>query len=190
MNNETMQKLLDGNSRFAAGTAIKPNQNQKRRAELVQAQHPEAIIVSCSDSRVSPEIIFDQGLGDLFVVRTAGHVIDDAVLASIEYAAEHLHTQLIVVLGHKNCGAVKATIDGGELPGHLGGLTKAIANAVETALTQDGDLFVNAVTANINTVVKQLKSSEPILAELVKNNKLDIVGACYDLESGVVGLVE
>lgn len=190
MSKEIIQKLLDGNSRFAAGTAVKPNQNQKRRSELTSAQHPEAIVLSCSDSRVAPEIIFDQGLGDLFIIRTAGHVIDDIALASIEYAAEHLHVSVIIVLGHKSCGAVKATIDGHELPGHLNSLTKAIAPAVESALNQDGDLFENAIKNNIKDTVAKLKSSEPILAELVKNNKLTVVGAYYDLDSGAVSIVE
>lgn len=190
MANQTLQKLLDGNSRFVAGTSDHPRQNLKRRAAIAEHQTPEAIIVSCSDSRVAPEIIFDQGLGDLFVVRTAGQVIDNVALASIEYGAEHLHAPLLVVLGHKRCGAVQAAVDGGNLTGHLSSLTQPIKAAVETAKTQSGDLLDNSVKENVHLIIKQLQNSEPILSHLVKDNKLTIVGAYYDLDTGAVSLVE
>lgn len=190
MPNQTLQKLLDGNSRFVAGTPERPRQNLKRRAEIAEHQAPEAIILSCSDSRVAPEILFDQGLGDLFVIRTAGQVVDNVPLASIEYGAEHLKVPLIIVLGHKRCGAVKATVDGGELPGHLHSLTFPIKAAVETVKSHDGDLLDNAIKANVRLIVKQLQNSEPILSHLVKDNKLTVVGAYYDLDTGAVSLVE
>ena len=190
MENSVLQKLLDGNSRFVAGSPDRPRQSAKRRAEIAEHQHPEAIIVSCSDSRVPPEIIFDQGLGDLFVIRTAGKMIDNAALASAEYAALHLHVPLIVILGHKRCGAVKAAVDGGDHHGHLTQLVNAMQSAVENARSQEGDLLDNAVKENVKNVVKQLKTSEPILVEMVNGGKLEVVGAYYDLDTGAVSLVQ
>ncbi|MGA9176521.1 MAG: carbonic anhydrase [Desulfobacterales bacterium] len=143
-------------------------------------------MLSCSDSRVPPEILFDQGLGDLFVIRLAGNILDDAALASLEYAVEHLGVKYIMVLGHERCGAVEAALKGGEVPGHIGSLVKAIQPAVEKAKNQPGDLLDNAVRANITIVVQQLKSSEPILEELVKKGDLTVVGTRYDLDDGVV----
>ena len=117
---EAMQKLLEGNARYVSGNVSHQDQYVlERRSELISSQHPFAIVVGCSDSRVPPEAVFDQGLGDIFVVRTAGQVLDNASLGSIEYAVEHLGVPLVVVLGHDNCGAVTAAVKGGEAPGHL-----------------------------------------------------------------------
>jgi len=183
------QKLIAGNKRYVDARLSHPNQTARRRTEVAQGQHPFAAIVSCADSRVPPEIIFDQGLGDLFVIRLAGNILDDAALASLEYAVDHLGVKYIMVLGHERCGAVEATIKGGEAPGHIGVLIKAIQPAVDKVRNQPGDLLDNAVRANITMVVQQLKSSPPILAELVKKGALAIVGACYDLEDGVVAIL-
>ncbi len=172
------QKLIDGNKRYVDAKLSHPNQTPQRRTEVAQGQHPFAAIVSCADSRVPPEIIFDQGLGDLFVIRLAGNILDDAALASLEYAVEHLGVKYIMVLGHERCGAVEATIKGGETPGHIGSLVKAIQPAVD-----------NAVRANVTMVVQQLKSSAPILGELVKKGALTVVGARYDLDDGVVAIL-
>ena len=117
---QALQELLAGNRRFAAGIGIHPHQSPYRRAEVAPGQHPFAVVIGCSDSRVAPEIIFDCGLGDLFEVRTAGHAFDDAGYASVQYVVEHLGVQLIVVLGHSDCGAIKAVINGVHAPGHLG----------------------------------------------------------------------
>jgi len=187
---EALQSLLAGNARFAAGTALKPNQDQKRRAEIATGQHPIAIVVSCSDSRLAPEIVFDQGLGDLFVVRTAGEVTDNVALASIEYAAEHLRVPLIVVLGHQHCGAVAAACENHDMPGHLNELLAPIKESVSAAKAKAGDLADNASKANVARIVSQLKNSEPILSHLVKENKLEIAGAYYNLDSGIVSLTE
>ena len=111
----------------------RPNQGVERRKELVEGQHPFAIILCCSDSRVPPEVIFDQGLGDLFIVRTAGNVFDNIALGSIEYAVEHLEVPLLVVLGHGQCGAVTATVEGGHAPGHISNVVEAIQPAVVKA---------------------------------------------------------
>ena len=145
--------------------------------------------MSCSDSRVPPEIIFDQGLGDLFVIRLAGNILDDAALGSLEYAVEHLGVKYIMVLGHERCGAVDAAVKGGEIPGHIGSLVKAIQPAVEKVKNLPGDLLDNAVRANVTMVVQQLKSSGPILEELVKKGDLAIAGARYDLDDGEVKIL-
>lgn len=186
-----LQKLMDGNSRFVSGSMSHPDQSSERRAEIVSAQHPFAVVVGCSDSRVPPEVLFDQGLGDIFVIRTAGEVMDNATIGSIEYAAEHLSVPLVVVLGHDSCGAVKAAVAGGEAPGQIAYLAEAIAPAVakanETA-TKD-ELLNESIDVNTEMVVDQLKSTEPILSEYVKEGKLKIVGARYHLDSGKVDLL-
>lgn len=190
IDNSILQELLAGNQRFATGQAQHPRQDAERRAEVASGQRPSAVIVSCSDSRVAPEIIFDQGLGDLFVVRTAGQVMDDVALASIEYAVEHLHAPLIIVMGHKRCGAVQAVIEGGEAHGHLGALIDKIKPAVEQAKTAPGDLVDNAVRANTTTTVAKLKASEAVIAQAIKTNTLRVVGAYYDLDAGVVSVLD
>ena len=186
---EALKRLVDGNKRNVLGKLMHPNQTRVRRGEVEGGQHPFAIILGCSDSRVPPEVIFDQGLGDLFVVRVAGNIADDAVLGSIEYAAEHLHAPLIMVLGHGSCGAVAATIKGGELAGHLPCITDAIRPAVEKAKGQQGDAVSNAARANVQMVVDQLRSCKPVLSPLVKSGDLKVVAAFYDIGSGKVELL-
>jgi carbonic anhydrase len=186
---QALEKLLKGNKRFAGARLRHPNQTAARRAELAKGQHPYAVIVSCSDSRVPPEVLFDQGIGDLFVVRVAGNTVDDVALGSVEYAVEHLHSPLVVVLGHERCGAVQATIQGGEAPGRIGSVMEPIRLAMEKAKGKPGDLAENVMRANAGMVAEQLRSSEPILGELVKHGKLKIVAARYDLDSGVVELL-
>jgi carbonic anhydrase len=181
-----LQKLMEGNTRYVSGRAAHPNQTPARRAEVIEGQHPFAVIVGCSDSRVPPEIIFDQGLGDLFVVRLAGHVVNDEALGSIEYAVEHLGTRLVMVLGHDRCGAVTAVVQGGEAPGHIASIFTAIAPAVQKARGRPGDLLKNAIRENVAMVVEQLQSSAPLLQTLVKNDCLHIVGAHYHHDDGKV----
>jgi carbonic anhydrase len=135
---------------------------------------------------VPPEIVFDQGLGDLFVVRTAGHVVDHIVLASLEYAVEHLKVPLIVVLGHTRCGAVAAAVEGGEHPGHLGHLVEAIRPAGEAVEGRPANVLDRAVQENVKHVVAELEASRPVLAHLVQEEVLSIVGAIYALETGRV----
>jgi carbonic anhydrase len=183
---EAWRRLEDGNQRFATGHDRAIADYSVRRAEVAKTQHPFAVIVSCSDSRAGPEVIFDQGLGDLFVVRTAGQVVDNQALGSVEYAVEHLGAPLIVVLGHSRCGAVTAAVAGGDPPGHISALTRAIRPAIESTRGQPGDPLDNAVRANIRNVVRQLSESAPILAECVHNGKVRIVGAEYDLDTGRV----
>jgi carbonic anhydrase len=183
---QAWQRLDDGNRRFASGHGNAVANYSSRRAEVAKGQQPFAVIVSCSDSRVGPEVVFDQGLGDLFVVRTAGHVVDDEALGSIEYAVEHLGSPLIVVLGHSRCGAVSAAVEGGTPEGHIGAVTSAIRPAVEQTRGMPGDAVDNAVRANVRDVVQQLQGSGPILSEFVHENKLKVVGARYDLDTGRV----
>ncbi|OGV74720.1 MAG: carbonic anhydrase [Lentisphaerae bacterium RIFOXYB12_FULL_65_16] len=187
--NGVQQRLMDGNTRYAGACLSHPNQTEQRRTELAQGQHPFAAIVSCADSRVPPEILFDQGLGDLFVIRLAGNIMDDAALASLEYAVDHLGVRYIMILGHERCGAVEATIQGGETPGHIGSLIKAIQPAVDNAKNQPGDPLDNAVRANVAMVVQQVKSSPPILEELAKKGDLTVLGARYDLDDGRVTIL-
>jgi carbonic anhydrase len=186
---EAIQRLTDGNQRFVEGKATHDHQQAGRRVEVAKGQKPFAIIVACSDSRVGPEIVFDQGLGDIFVVRTAGNVADEVGLGSIEYAAEHFGTTLVVVLGHSRCGAVSAAVSGGEFHGHVRAIVDAIKPAVEKVKDQPGNPLENAMRANVRDVVKRLESAEPILPDRIKSGRLKIVGACYDLDSGRVKLV-
>jgi len=188
---DALVRLKAGNQRFIAGKLQHPHQNPKRRAELVTGQRPFAIVLGCADSRTSPEVLFDQGLGDLFVVRVAGNILDDHVLGSIEYAVEHLGAQLIVVLGHQHCGAVQAakeTLDSkAEAPAHLNSLVTAIQPAVEA--TRGADLEAT-IKANIENVVQSLRSSEPVLRKEVKAGAITVLGAYYDLGTGSVAFTE
>lgn len=164
-----------------------PHQTPATRAQLVSGQAPFAVIVGCSDSRAAPEIVFDEGLGDLFIVRVAGNVIDDQSLGSIEYGAEHLHSPLVVVMGHSKCGAIGAardTIAGhGHAEGHIESLVQAIRPAVEQTAGQDA---AATCKANVRNIVSALRNSEPILHHMIEHGDVRIVGAYYDLESGVV----
>jgi carbonic anhydrase len=186
---EALQRLTEGNQRYINHQSIYPNQTEARRAELANAQQPFAIILGCVDSRVAPEFIFDCGLGDLFVIRTAGQVIDTAVMGSAEFGAAQLGIPLILVLGHDRCGAVIATIEAltkpTQAPGSIHALLEAIRPAVESVHHQPGDLVDNAIRANVELGVSRLKAS-PILAGLLAEGKLKIVGGRYDLDTGVV----
>lgn len=188
--NAPLDKLVQGNQRFANGTPSHYHDSIERRGEIAKGQHPFAVVVGCSDSRVPPELVFDQGLGDLFVIRTAGEVLGDGALGSIEYAVEHLGCELVVVLGHERCGAVAAVVQGGQLPGHLASFTPAITPVIAEAKKKGGDVLDNAVRAHAQRVVRQLAECEPILSEYVHLGKLQIVAARYDLDSGVVEFLE
>lgn len=187
---QALHRLLEGNERFVAGKAQHPDQSTERRAELAKGQSPLAVILTCADSRVAPELCFDQGLGDLFVIRNAGNVLDDHTLGSIEYAVEHLHTGLIVVVGHAKCGAVSAAVAGGEAPGHLHSLVEAIEPAVEEARKQPGDVVDNAVRANALRVAEILSHVEPVIKPAVQAGRLSIVAARYDLATGRVEVLK
>jgi carbonic anhydrase len=188
---DALQRLKAGNQRFVAGKLQHPNQSPKRRTELATGQRPFAIVLGCADSRTSPEVLFDQGLGDLFVVRVAGNVIDDHALASIEYAVEHLGARLIVVLGHQRCGAVQAakeTLDSkAEAPAHINSLVTAIRPAVEATRGADVE---STIKANIENVVQSLRSSEPVLKKEVESGAVTVLGGYYYLDTGAVSFAE
>ncbi|MGB8689442.1 MAG: carbonic anhydrase [Microcoleus sp.] len=184
-----LQKLMDGNQRYIQQKRTFPDQSRARILELAKGQHPFAIVLGCSDSRVAPEIIFDQGLGDLFDIRVAGNILDNVVLGSIEYAAAELGVPLLVVLGHERCGAVKAALDGKPVPGHIGSLVAAIKPAVYATKGQPGDAWDNAVRANVKMSVNKLQALSPILAKAVKAGTLKVVGARYDIDSGEVEVI-
>lgn len=181
---DSFKRLKDGNQRYVDNKPIHPDQNQTRREKVVNEQMPFAIIVGCSDSRVPPEIIFDQGLGDLFVVRVAGNVVGPIELDSIDFSADKLRTPLILVLGHENCGAVRAVLNN-EANEDIADIAPLIQPAITKTKNLPGDPLANAIKANVQQVVSHLKST-PILSRLIKENKLKIVGGYYELNKGSV----
>jgi carbonic anhydrase len=194
---EALRDLLAGNERFAKGRPSSPRRRPEDFRALAAAQYPGAVIVSCADSRVAPEILFDVGVGDLFVIRVAGNVIGGAgasVKGSIEYAIAELHTPLIVVLGHSGCGAVKSAIkhiDGKDaLPGAIGGLVDMVKPAVIKSRGMPGDALENAIRANVELGVERLEGLQPILAPRVKDGTVKIAGGVYDLKTGLVTLLK
>ena len=205
---EALRKLMDGNKNYVGNKLTNATRSDSAtRASLAKSQKPYAIILSCSDSRVPPEIIFDKGLGEIFVVRVAGNVSDPIVLGSIEYAAEHLGTTLIMVLGHERCGAVRATVDskgkstGGE---NIDAIIKVIASNVKSATkdcnackgesrcvdTKKDEITECVIDANTKTVATNLTKKSKILKHLVDEKKIKIVAAKYDLDDGTVTLFE
>jgi len=181
-----LRELKAGNDHHVTKRYQHPHQSAARQRELAAGQAPHAIVLSCADSRVTPEIILDQGLGDLFDIRVAGNVASDTELASIEYAASHLHTPVVVIMGHQKCGAVTAAAESGEAEGHLPSLLGLIRPAIERARSRPGDLIDNAVHINVENVVRQIRTSTPVLAPLVDRGALRVVGAVYSLDTGKV----
>jgi carbonic anhydrase len=181
-----LEELMAGNRRYAAGELSHPNATPARRAELQEGQNPFAVILGCSDSRIPPELLFDCGQGDLFVIRVAGNVLDDIVLGSIEYAALHLETPLVVVLGHSNCGAVAAVRAGGELEGHL----PFIAEALRPALENVGDGAHASEKSNARYVANELMRSGRQFSELAATGRLRILPAFFNLQTGLVDILD
>ncbi|MBD1874681.1 carbonic anhydrase [Nodosilinea sp. FACHB-131] len=185
---EALQRLLDGNQRFTGHHLEHPDQSEERVLELTQSQHPFATVLSCADSRVAAEIIFDQGLGDIFDVRVAGNIATPEVVGSIEYAVGLLETPLLLVLGHERCGAVTAAVKNEPLPGEIGTFVQAILPAVNQVKGQPGDAVDNAVTANVRYQVEQVLRSS-LVRDRQRSGQLQVVGARYDLDTGTVTLV-
>jgi carbonic anhydrase len=189
-----LARLLEGNKRFVNGQmSLLSRRRPQDFEELAEGQAPSAVIVACADSRVAPELIFDQGVGDLFVVRVAGNVVTGAgpiVKGSIEYAVAELGCRLIMVVGHSRCGAVKAAIahiDANDsLPGSIAGLVDVIKPAVVTASGQSGDKLDNVIKANVRKCVELLKGLDPILSKATQTAGLKVVGAVYELKTGLV----
>lgn len=190
---DALERLAAGNRRFVEAQLVHPDQAPERRTAVASGQAPFAIILSCSDSRVAPEILFDQGLGDLFVVRVAGNVLSDAILASLEYGAAHLKAPLIMVLGHKRCGAVKAAVDtlasGSTAPGHIASLVKDLRPAIADALPQGADPVEAAVRQNILLVVAALARRSEVLGDRLRSLALQAAGGYYDLDTGQVEVI-
>jgi carbonic anhydrase len=180
-----IERLLKGNENFQHFAPSHPDQDRKRLLEVAKGQHPMAIVITCSDSRVSPELIFDQGIGDLFVIRTAGHAVSDYELASIEYAVEHLNVKDIVVLGHESCGAIKTFIEHPKdsLPKHINHLIDYFRHEKEEELPLKHHCLNEAIFANVNHTVK-------IIRDNFDSEHLNIYGMFYKLESGKVEFVK
>ena len=191
-----LKKLLEGNKRFVEGKLEHPGRAPKEFSALAEGQAPLAVIVGCADSRVAPELVFDQGVGDLFVVRIAGNIVSGAgptVKGSIEYAVAELGARLIMVLGHTACGACKAAIThieaNDKLPGAISDLIDPIRPVVRMVAGQPGDKLTNVIKGNVKEGVKRLEGLDPILAKLVKSGELKVVGGVYELSTGKVEMV-
>ncbi|PYJ10604.1 MAG: carbonic anhydrase [Verrucomicrobia bacterium] len=184
---KALELLKAGNQRFVAGKLEHPRQTAKRRTELATGQQPFAVVLGCADSRTAPEVLFDQGLGDVFVIRVAGNVLNDETIGSIEYAVDHLGAPLIVVLGHERCGAIAAARDTiaakTEAPGHIQSLVRAIAPVVEATSALDAEATAKA---NEMHVAEELRNSEPLLKEMIGKGEVTVVAAHYDLDTGAV----
>jgi carbonic anhydrase len=183
-----LQKLIEGNQRFVQHQPQYPDQSALRLKEVAQAQHPFATILSCADSRVPAEIVFDQGIGDIFDVRIAGNIATHEAIGSIEYAVVLLGSPVLMVMGHERCGAVTAAVQNESLLGDISTFVKAIKPAVEKVKSQPGDAVENAVVANVQYQIEQLKHSK-LLTEQVQSGKLKIVGGRYDLDTGRVTII-
>ncbi len=186
-----LERLMAGNKRFMAGHPVHPDETLQRIRDLKKGQDPFAIIVGCADSRVPPELIFDQGLGDIFSIRTAGNIIGDYELGSIEYAVEHLGCKFIIVLGHENCGAIKAFIENPDTTNqhdHIKNIIEYISEENEEHSLAEADKHQvdKAVKANITHGVHLLQNAQPVLKPLIDKKEVTVVGAYYDLDNGEV----
>ena len=194
---EALDRLREGNRRFVANLGNTDDSSGRARpVELTMEQAPFAIVLGCSDSRVPVEIVFDQGLGDLFVIRVAGNIVAPSLIGSVEFAASRFGTRLVVVLGHSRCGAVRATIDELQRPAEsqspnlrsiVDRVRPALEGLLKTELKHDSDaLWRQGVRSNVNASVNQLRSGSAILEQLMHNDRLLIVGAEYSTETGIV----
>ncbi|MET1089334.1 MAG: carbonic anhydrase [Arthrobacter sp.] len=187
------RRMREGNERFVAGESSHPNQDSSRRSSLVENQHPFAVIFGCSDSRLAAEIIFDVGLGDVFVVRTAGQVIDDAVLGSLEYSVGVLGVPLIAILGHDSCGAVSATkaaVDTGDMPaGFIRDLVERITPSVLTAIRQDKHEVNDMVVEHVKQTAQRLVDSSRVISDAVESGRTAVIGLSYSLSEGRANVV-
>jgi carbonic anhydrase len=187
---DALKLLLEGNQRFIAGKMEHPNQAPARREEVAKGQHPFAAVLACSDSRTPPEIVFDRGLGDIFTARVAGNVADQVVIESLDYSVTHLGVRLVMVLGHRRCGAVIAAVEGHEVDNEdIGPLLRELRPAVEATRGMPGDPVENAVRENVKLVMRKLATS-PELSAMVKSGELKVVGGVYDLTTGTIEMLK
>ncbi len=184
-----LKELQDGNRRFAEGRACAPRRDLGRLRAVSGGQSPRAAVLTCSDSRVPPEILFDQGLGDLFVVRSAGHVVDRGILGSLEYAVEHLRPSILVVLGHSGCGAVTGAVAGGGSQGAVGWVVAEIQPAIHATRLCVGDPVDNAARAHAKRTAERLLCDSSVLREATERGDLRVITAYYDIGSGLVDLL-
>lgn len=199
---EALERLKEGNARYVAGKPLRPNQSLDRRNAVANDQKPFAVLVGCSDSRVPAEIVFDQGIGDLFVIRTAGHRVDDIAIASVEFAVDELGARLVVVLGHEACGAVKAAMettaeiiepwhDSSEVAtNHIPRLLAKLQDVIERSRNLPGDPMENAVIENVRTVSRILMNRSSVLQEAAKLAGMRITGAYYKLSTGTIEFLD
>jgi carbonic anhydrase len=194
-NDSPLERLMAGNKRFMAGHPVHPDETLQRIRDLKKGQNPFAVIVGCADSRVPPELIFDQGLGDIFSIRTAGNIIGDYELGSIEYAIEHLGCKYIVVLGHENCGAIKAFMENPDTTNqhdHIKNIIEYLNEENEEKSLSEADKHQvdKAVRANILHGVHLLQNSQPVLKPLIDKKEVTVIGAYYDLDNGEVIIID
>lgn len=187
---QALKMMLDGNNRYVSGAATRPHQTEARRQEVAKGQKPFAMVLSCADSRVPPEILFDQGLGDLFVVRVAGNIATNEGIGSLEYGAAVLGARLVMVLGHEYCGAVDAAFKGQDVPGNIKSVVSSIAPAVAHVKAKPNPTLDAATVENVKIVLEAINSKSTILSDMVKKGTMKIVGASYDLDTGHVSLVD
>jgi len=187
-----LQRLLNGNERFAHFHPIHPDEDLQHLQDAAKGQHPFSVMVTCSDSRISPELIFDQGIGDLFVIRTAGNIMSGVEIGSVEYAVEHLGVKLIVIMGHKNCGAVKAFIEGGILPGHIKDIIDSLTLEAEIIALPINDInrLDDCIKANVLHGIRQLETQSTIIKEKIEKKELQIIGATYNLNDLKVTIIK
>lgn len=190
---QALDLLKEGNQRYISGQMMAQDVSEEKRQVLVnRGQKPLAVIVACSDSRVPPELIFDQGIGDLFIIRVAGNVLGPLTMGSVEYGVEHLHAPLLIIMGHNHCGAVKASVDGGEAPGSIGAIVERIRPSVEIvrASRVTGDsVYEHVEDLNIQAMVAEVQAS-PVVKEMLHKGELRIWGAKYCQETGKVEFFE
>jgi carbonic anhydrase len=182
---DALKYLKEGNARFHENRLEHPRRDPQTREKLTDGQNPFAALLTCADSRVSPDLVFDKGLGDLFVIRNAGNVAGSTAIASIEFAIAQLGVNLVVVMGHDQCGAVQAAIDGVEM-GHIRSITGKILPAVREAEALNGNILENAIRINARKMAEQLRKTNPIIKPAYENGKLQILSAVYSLETGQV----
>jgi len=187
---DVLKSLLEGNKRFVEGNLLHPNHCEESRQGVADGQEPIATVLTCADSRVPPVDIFDQGLGDIFVVRVAGNIIGDHTLGSIEYAVSHLHTPLVIVLGHSSCGAVGAVASGLPLGGHMATFVPPIQAAIKKVKDHEGMLVNNVARELAKQMAVKIAESEPIIADHVNSGDIKVIPAYYDLHSGVVSVLQ
>lgn len=191
---DPLSELKTGNQRFIEDHTVHPHQTLSRLRSLKSGQHPVATVVSCSDSRVPPELIFDQGLGDLFVIRNAGNILGDYELGSVEYAVTHLHTPLVIVLGHEGCGAIEAFVSHKHdtIPNHIQDIIDYIKSEPEEQVLDDSapDYLDLAVEANVRHGVNYLQQSDSVLVKALRNGEVRVIGAVFDMDTGLVRWLE